>query len=93
MTNRAGSTAEAARGSDYAVLCRQIKAAGLLDRRPVYYSLKITANILLLLAGCTAFVLLGRSWYQLIVAAFMAFVFTQIAFVGHDAGHRHTSGG
>jgi fatty acid desaturase len=92
MTNRAGSTAEAARGSDYAVLCRQIKAAGLLDRRPVYYSLKITANTLLLLAGCTAFVLLGRSWYQLIVAAFMAFVFTQIAFVGHDAGHRQITG-
>jgi fatty acid desaturase len=27
-------------------------------------------------------------WVQLLVAAFLAFVFTQIAFIGHDAGHR-----
>ncbi len=92
MAFRAESTPAAARGSDYAVLCRQVRDAGLLRRRPGYYSVKISANILLLLAGVTAFVLLGRSWYQLLVAAFLAFVFTQIAFVGHDAGHRQIAG-
>jgi fatty acid desaturase len=92
MTSAVDSSAEAARGSDYAVLCREVKKAGLLDRRPGYYTVKITANTLLLLAGGTAFVLLGRSWYQLFVAAFLAFVFTQIAFVGHDAGHRQIAG-
>jgi fatty acid desaturase len=92
MTSRVESSADAARGSDYAVLCRQIRRAGLLDRRPGYYTVKIAANTLLLLAGGTAFVLLGRSWYQLLVAAFLAFVFTQIAFVGHDAGHRQIAG-
>jgi fatty acid desaturase len=80
------------RGSDYAVLSRQIRQAGLLERRPVYYTVKIAANMALLVAGCTAFALLGRSWYQLFVAAFLAVVFTQIAFVGHDAGHRQVAG-
>jgi fatty acid desaturase len=31
---------------------------------------------------------LGNSWWQLIVAVFLAFVFTQLGFIGHDAGHR-----
>jgi fatty acid desaturase len=35
-----------------------------------------------------AFALLGDSWWQLVVAAYLAVVFTQSAFVGHDAGHR-----
>jgi fatty acid desaturase len=88
MTSRADSSVDAARGSDYADLCRRIRSAGLLDRRPRYYAVKITVNAVLLAAGGAAFVLIGRSWYQLLVAAFLAFVFTQIAFVGHDAGHR-----
>ena len=32
--------------------------------------------------------MLGDSWYQLIVAIAMGLVFTQIAFLGHDAGHQ-----
>jgi fatty acid desaturase len=42
----------------------------------------------LLAAGWTAFFLLGDSWWQLVTAVFLAFAFTQIAFLGHDAGHR-----
>lgn len=82
----------AARGSDYAALCRQIRSAGLLERRPGYYAVKIVANLGLLALGGVAFVLLGSSWYQLFVAAFLGIVFTQIAFVGHDAGHRQIAG-
>jgi fatty acid desaturase len=77
-----------ARGSDYAELSRRVRQAGLLDRRPTYYALKIGLNTALLAAGWTAFFLLGDSWYQLVSAAWLAVVFTQIAFVGHDAGHR-----
>jgi len=33
-------------------------------------------------------VFVGDSWWQLAVAAFLAFVATQLGFVGHDAGHR-----
>jgi fatty acid desaturase len=42
----------------------------------------------LFVAGWAGFGLLGRSWYQLLIAAFLAVVFTQVAFLGHDAGHR-----
>lgn len=80
------------RGSDYAALSRQVKRAGLLARRPCYYGVKVATNLLLLAAGWTAFVLVGPSWWQLAVAAFLAAAFTQTAFLGHDAGHQQISG-
>ncbi|PRY00742.1 fatty acid desaturase family protein [Allonocardiopsis opalescens] len=79
------------RGSDYALLSREVKQAGLLKRRPGYYSVKIAVNLLLLAAGWTAFALIGESWWQLLVAAFLAVMFTQTAFIGHDAGHQQIS--
>jgi fatty acid desaturase len=79
-------------GSDYARLSRSVRAAGLLRRRPGYYAIKIAANLLLLAAGWAAFFLLGRSWWQLLVAVFLAVMFTQTGFIGHDAGHRQISG-
>ncbi len=78
----------AERGSDYAELSRRVRQAGLLDRRHAYYVAKIATNGVLLCGGWTAFFLLGSSWYQLIVAAFLAVAFTQVAFLGHDAGHQ-----
>ncbi len=81
-----------ARGSDYAVLCRQIRQAGMLRRRRGYYTVKIAANLGLLALGGTAFALLGHSWWQLFVAAFLGLVFTQLAFIGHDAGHHQIAG-
>jgi len=80
------------RGSEYAELSRQVKEAGLLERRPGYYMRKIAVTIGLLAAGWTGFVLLGDSWWQLAVAAFLAVIFTQIGFLGHDAGHRQVFG-
>jgi fatty acid desaturase len=80
------------RGSAYAELSRQVKQAGLLRRRPRYYLGKITVTAGLLVAGWTAFVLVGDSWWQLITAAFLAVIFTQIGFLGHDAGHRQIFG-
>jgi len=79
-------------GSDYAELSRTVKRAGLLRRQPVYYSSKIAANLLLLAGGWTAFALLGKSWWQLLVAVFLGIMFTQTGFIGHDAGHRQITG-
>jgi fatty acid desaturase len=78
----------AGRWSDYTQLSRQIKQAGLLDRRHGYYAAKLGLNLVLLAAGGAAFVALGDSWWQLVTAAYLAVVFTQLAFLGHDAGHR-----
>ena len=76
------------RGSEYAELSRQVRQAGLLDRRLGYYTWKITGTALALVAGWTVFVLAGDTWWQLATAVFLAVVFAQLGFLGHDAGHR-----
>ena len=80
------------RGSDYARLSRQIRQVGLMERRPGHYAWRITVTVLLLAAGWATFVVVGDSWWQLAVAAFLAVIFTQVGFLGHDAGHRQISG-
>jgi fatty acid desaturase len=80
--------APAPRGSAYAMLSRQVKQAGLLDRRPGYYAALTALLLALAVAGTIAFVLIGDSWWQLLVAGFAAVVSTQLGFLGHDAGHR-----
>ncbi len=88
----APASAAPRRGSQYAELSRQVKDAGLLERRPGYYAWKIAVTIGLLAAGWTVFVVVGNSWWQLAVAVFLAVIFTQIGFLGHDAGHRQVFG-
>ena len=80
------------RGSDYAELSRRIKQAGLLDRRRTYYLVRISITAALFVAGWVVFGLLGESWWQLAVAAFLAVIFGQLGFIGHDAGHRQVFG-
>jgi fatty acid desaturase len=76
------------RWSEYTQLSRQVKQAGLLERRRGWYAAKIGVNLALLVAGWAAFAIVGASWWQLVTAAYLAIIFTQLAFVGHDAGHR-----
>jgi fatty acid desaturase len=75
-------------GSDYSELSRRVKAAGLLARRPGYYTLKITITVALFVGGWVAFVLIGSTWWQLLTAVFLGVMFTQLAFLGHDSGHK-----
>jgi fatty acid desaturase len=81
-----------ARRSDYAELSRLVRQAGLLQRRRWRYAVRITVTATLLAAGWAVFVLVGDSWWQLGVAAFLAVMFTQFGFLGHDAGHRQIAG-
>jgi fatty acid desaturase len=76
------------RWGQYTQLSRQIKQAGLLERRRGWYAGRIALNLALLAAGGVTFAVIGDSWWQLATAAYLAVVATQIAFVGHDAGHR-----
>jgi len=76
------------RGSAYAELSRQIKRAGLLDRRPGYYAAHSALLLGLCAVGVAALVAVGDSWWQLLVAAYFAVISTQLGFLGHDAGHR-----
>jgi len=80
-------TVERAPG-DFRALALQIRDAGLLDRRPGYYSIKIGLTIGAFGVGWVALVVVGDSWATLGVAAFLGIVFTQLGFIGHDAGHQ-----
>jgi fatty acid desaturase len=80
-------------GSLFGLLLKQVREAGLLERRPGHYARRIAATAVLLAAGWTAFFLVGDSWWQIGVAVFLAFVFTQLAFIGHEAGHQQITAG
>ncbi|HXL90837.1 MAG TPA: acyl-CoA desaturase [Streptosporangiaceae bacterium] len=60
---------------------------GLLERRPGYYRVKITVTIFAFFAGWALFVVVGNSWTALAVAPLLGMMFTQLGFLGHDAGH------
>ncbi len=65
---------------------------GLLDRRPGYYRVKITLTIFAYFAGWALFVIVGNSWTALAVAPLVGMMFTQLGFIGHDAGHNQVFG-
>jgi fatty acid desaturase len=75
-------------GSDFAALARKITAAGLLKRRPVYYTVRIGAVVTLYGAAWAAFFALGDSWWQPLVGLALAVIFAQVALVAHDLAHR-----
>src|SRR5579863_2135463 len=76
----------------YRALALQVRAMGLLDRRPGYYRVKITLTILAFFAGWALFVMVGNSWTTLAVAPLVGMMFTQLGFLGHDAGHNQVFG-
>ncbi|WP_448626158.1 fatty acid desaturase family protein [Geodermatophilus sp. URMC 64] len=77
--------------SDYADLSARIKAAGLLERRTGYYVVKFALTLGLFAAGWVAFVFIGASWWQLLTAAVLGVLSTQVAMLGHDAGHKQVT--
>ncbi|MCH8191804.1 MAG: acyl-CoA desaturase [Chloroflexi bacterium] len=72
---------------EYAGLKRTIEQRGLLNKRPVYYTSTILLTLSLLALSIAFLVLIDNIWLQLANAAFLAFVFGQFAFIGHDGGH------
>ena len=88
-TSAAQSTADPDRaGSSFTALTRRIHELGLMRRRYGYYWTKLVGAVLALAAWVAAFVWIGDSWWQLVSAAVLAVLMTQIAFLGHDAAHR-----
>jgi fatty acid desaturase len=69
-------------------LAARIYDAGLLRRRLNYYSIKITLTIAALVGAWCALLFVGDTWFALIVAVFLGLTFTQLGFLGHDAGHQ-----
>lgn len=74
--------------STYSALLATVRDAGLLRRTRVFY-VSLLATLVLAFGGCvTGFILLGDSWLQLLIAGALGIVFTQFAFLGHEASHR-----
>src|SRR5215211_6032308 len=76
------------RNNQYAQLKRLIKQNGLLDRQPAYYTGKTVFTLSLLAVSMALLFVLGDAWFQLLNAAYLAFVFVQISLLSHDFGHR-----
>jgi fatty acid desaturase len=72
----------------YSNLMTTIREKGLLERRTGFYItvfLVLTAAFAAAIAGMA---LLGNSWFQLLIAAGLGLIFTQFAFLAHEAAHR-----
>jgi len=74
--------------SDFTALARTVQDAGLMHRRHGYYWARFVVLTGLLLGLGSAIVLIGDTWWQLVVAAALALVLGQVMFLGHDAAHR-----
>lgn len=84
-----GSTA----GDEFRDLLTLVRHSGLLAKQPAYYVRKILLNVAMFVG---AFVLIAKfhnPWIELCNAAFLAFVFTQLGFIVHDAGHQEIFSG
>lgn len=72
----------------YSALSRVVRETGLLHRARWFY-LTLFIGLVVALGGAVAgFVLLGDSWFQLLIAGAFGIIFTQFAFLAHEASHR-----
>ncbi|WP_371403880.1 acyl-CoA desaturase [Kribbella sp. NBC_00662] len=76
------------KGSDFAPLLREIKAAGLLERRTAAYAMAIGINVALMALTWAAIAAVGASWWVVLLALPLGILTTRAAFFGHDAGHQ-----
>src|SRR5690625_24216 len=72
---------------DFIELRRKVASMGLMRRRYLYYWAAFIGIGAIYVGLGVAFVILGDSWWQLLVAGILAITLTQTAFLGHDAAH------
>jgi fatty acid desaturase len=74
--------------SEFSALLHTVRDAGLLRRSRWFYIVTF-ASITVAFAGAwVAFAFLHDTWYSLLIAAALGLIFTQYAFLGHEAAHR-----
>jgi fatty acid desaturase len=74
--------------TEYSALLRTVRDAGLLNRSVGFYYGIFAALIGALAATIAGMLLLGNSWFQLLLAAALGLILTQFAFLAHEASHR-----
>jgi len=77
-----------AAGDEFRDLLTLVRQSGLLAKQPAYYYRKMFLNLVLLLAAFLLIYKFQNPWIELCNAAFLAFVFAQLGFIVHDAGHQ-----
>lgn len=74
--------------SEYSALLRTVRDEGLLERRTGFYAIMFAVLSVALVGIGFGVVLLGDSWFQLLLAGALGIVLTQFAFLAHEASHR-----
>ena len=84
-----------ARATDFPPIARSysnvsevVREAGLMRRATWFYALTGALVLLAFGGAVTGFILLGNSWFQLLIAGALGLIFTQTAFLAHEAAHR-----
>src|SRR5690606_30010337 len=72
----------------YTAVARVVREMGLLGRTRIFYSALAFGLVVALVAVGFGIWLLGDSWFQLLMAAALGIIFTQFAFLAHEASHR-----
>ncbi len=72
----------------YTEVSQVVRETGLLARAQWFYALVGAALVLALGGAITGFILLGDTWYQLLIAGALGIIFTQVSFLAHEAAHR-----
>ena len=74
--------------NEYVRLKRLVKDAGLLEKNPGHYAVKMALNMSLLALSIAVLITVDSVWIQMVNAAFLAFIMVQLCFMGHDLGHK-----
>jgi fatty acid desaturase len=85
---RPGTSARGTSTSTYSAVLAQVKEQDLLRRRTGFYWSVFGSLVGTLAVAWVVFAFLGDSWFQLIVAGALGVLFTQFAFLSHEAAHR-----
>ena len=72
----------------YAELKRRLEAAGLMRKRPGYYTLMLVTNTLVFGTCLWVLTLVHSVWGTVLAAAVLGFSSGQLGFQLHDSGHR-----
>jgi fatty acid desaturase len=75
--------------ADYVEIKSLVVGANLLARQPAYYAFKFVSTGVMIAVGLTVLLQGPRlpAWVHLLNAVYLAFVFGQVALLGHDVGH------
>lgn len=78
----------ARRTNSFTDLAQRVREAGLNNRTRWFYILVFTGLVVATAGAGVGLALLRGSWLVLLIAAALGVIFTQFAFLGHEASHR-----